>query len=189
MTNAGEKIINTDILHKCILKVGSMRRGWCYYGKFSMKFFFWIQTNLLSISLFLGLQAPKIRIVWIFSILFAIFPKNQHLVDPTFKDYRNMVWDHLFMEAGDCQSLGPFHLRSLGGTIPLSEFQVEWPLSINVMWATSAKSDIKDMWYSKVQKMLKFQWFPSLFMCRIATLNFSMGFNIISPYMNCVTHK
>ena len=34
-----------------------------------------------------------------------------------------------------------------------------------------------------------FQWFPSLFRCKIATSNFSMGFNIISPYMDCATHK
>ena len=30
---------------------------------------------------------------------------------------------------------------------------------------------------------------PYIFRCRIATLNFSMGFNITSPYMLCVTHK
>ena len=34
-----------------------------------------------------------------------------------------------------------------------------------------------------------YHWFQSLFRCRIATLNFSMGFNIISPYMDCVTNK
>ena len=33
------------------------------------------------------------------------------------------------------------------------------------------------------------QCFQSLFGCSIATLNFSMGFNIIAPYMDCVTHK
>ncbi len=32
------------------------------------------------------------------------------------------------------------------------------------------------------------QWFQSLFRCKIATLNFSMGINIMSPYMDCVTH-
>ncbi len=36
---------------------------------------------------------------------------------------------------------------------------------------------------------LSCQWFQSLFRCRIATLNFSMGFNIVAPYMDCVTHK
>ncbi len=33
------------------------------------------------------------------------------------------------------------------------------------------------------------QWFQSLFMCKSATLNFSMEFNITAPYMDCVTHK
>ncbi len=34
-----------------------------------------------------------------------------------------------------------------------------------------------------------YQWFQSLFRCRIATLNFPMGFNITAPFMDCVTHK
>ncbi len=29
----------------------------------------------------------------------------------------------------------------------------------------------------------------STFRCKIATLNVSMLFNIIAPFMNCVTHK
>ncbi len=33
------------------------------------------------------------------------------------------------------------------------------------------------------------QWWRYLFRCRIDLLNFSMGFNIIAPYMVCVTHK
>ncbi len=37
--------------------------------------------------------------------------------------------------------------------------------------------------------VLTVQWFQSLFRCTIATLNFSMGFNIIALYMDCVTHK
>ncbi len=34
---------------------------------------------------------------------------------------------------------------------------------------------------------LQKQWFRALVRCRIATLNFSMGFNIISPYGLCYT--
>ena len=33
------------------------------------------------------------------------------------------------------------------------------------------------------------QWCRILFRCRIDLLNFSMGFNIVAPYMVCVTHK
>ncbi len=33
------------------------------------------------------------------------------------------------------------------------------------------------------------QWLQSLFRCRIVTFNFSMGFNNIAPYMECVAHK
>ncbi len=33
------------------------------------------------------------------------------------------------------------------------------------------------------------QWWRDLFRCRIDLLNFSMGFNIVTPYMVCVTHK
>ncbi len=33
------------------------------------------------------------------------------------------------------------------------------------------------------------QWCRDLFKCRIDLLNFSMGFNIVAPYMVCVTHK
>ncbi len=36
---------------------------------------------------------------------------------------------------------------------------------------------------------LQCHWFQSLFRCRIETLNFSIGFNIIATYMACVTHK
>ena len=34
-----------------------------------------------------------------------------------------------------------------------------------------------------------YQWWRDLFRWRIDLLNFSMGFNIIAPYMVCVTHK
>ena len=33
------------------------------------------------------------------------------------------------------------------------------------------------------------QWWRDRFRCRIDLLNFSMGFNILAPYMVCVTHK
>ncbi len=32
-------------------------------------------------------------------------------------------------------------------------------------------------------------WWRALFRCRIDLLNFSMGFNIVAPFMVCVTHK
>ena len=43
--------------------------------------------------------------------------------------------------------------------------------------------------YVKQSKAKPGQWFQALFRCRIATANFSMGFIIISPYTDCVTHK
>ena len=36
---------------------------------------------------------------------------------------------------------------------------------------------------------IPYQWFQALFRCRNATLNISMGFNHIYPYMDCVKHK
>ena len=51
------------------------------------------------------------------------------------------------------------------------------------LWLSNGCSDIKHL-------NGPFQWLQSLFRCRMATLNFSMRFyNIISPYMDCVTHK
>ncbi len=39
------------------------------------------------------------------------------------------------------------------------------------------------------QTMPIYQWWRDLFRCRIDLLNFSVGFNIVAPYMVCVTHK
>ena len=43
--------------------------------------------------------------------------------------------------------------------------------------------DMKDQYLRVVPVIAQYQWFQSLFRCRIELLNFSMGFNIIAPYM------
>ncbi len=47
-------------------------------------------------------------------------------------------------------------------------------------------------YYSRANMVLQnwpYQWWRELFRCRFDLLNFSMGFNIVAPYMVCVTHK
>ena len=48
---------------------------------------------------------------------------------------------------------------------------------------------VKEMCHLGWLPCLPCQWWRDLFRCRIDLLNFAMGFNIIAPYMVCVTHK
>ncbi len=67
--------------------------------------------------------------------------------------------------------------------------------SITVSWGLVQKTEFDwdadpGYWPSQGIIMLqRDQWWRDLFRCRIDLLNFSMGFNIVAPYMVCVSHK
>ncbi len=57
------------------------------------------------------------------------------------------------------------------------------------MCVSNALNDIIKVPKSLLPSLIRYQWWRVLFRCRIDLLNFPMGFNIIAPYMVCVTHK
>ena len=56
-------------------------------------------------------------------------------------------------------------------------------IGINWQWSALIGIDQHGLALISIGISLKYQWFQSLFKCRVELLNFSMGFNIIAPYM------
>ena len=81
-----------------------------------------------------------------------------------------------------------------GGKYTVRDFHTSWGCRPNGVW--NLKLGMCHLYerkypihlcFKNIENDKQLQWFQSLFMCRIATLNF--WFNIVSSYMGCVTHQ